>query len=426
MKIRPPFFLFLLLLGGALAGVYLTQQPTVFVYYRIIYLLLGVLLLAFLWAFTSLRGLSVIRSARVLRLPVGQIFEERFEIRNDSWYGRLWIEIKDQSALPDKQGSRVISSIGPRQLRSYFSRTLLVKRGAFTLGPTVLVSGDPFGFFAVQKVIPAEKTLLVLPYMVNLQKFPEPAGILPGGRALRRKSLEVTPYAAGVREYAPGDPLSRIHWKSTARKDRLIVKEFEQDPQADVWILLDAQSGTHFSLPDLHRVDRTGPFWLIPQRLVMPLPPSTFEYAVSCVASIADYYLAQGRSVGFSCAAQTLSVLPAERGDRQLAKLLETLAFLQPEGGLPLPGLIEAQANQVPRGSTIVLVTAVCNQNLELALEVILRRDLRPVVIGVDSASFGGYEDACVTFERLRAYGVPLRMIREGDSLQEILENDQH
>lgn len=426
MKIRPPFFLFLLLLGGALAGVYLTQQPTVFVYYRIIYLLLGVLLLAFLWAFTSLRGLSVIRSARVLRLPVGQIFEERFEIRNDSWYGRLWIEIKDQSALPDKQGSRVISSIGPRQLRSYFSRTLLVKRGAFTLGPTVLVSGDPFGFFAVQKVIPAEKTLLVLPYMVNLQKFPEPAGILPGGRALRRKSLEVTPYAAGVREYAPGDPLSRIHWKSTARKDRLIVKEFEQDPQADVWILLDAQSGTHFSLPDLHRVDSTGPFWLIPQRLVMPLPPSTFEYAVSCVASIADYYLAQGRSVGFSCAAQTLSVLPAERGDRQLAKLLETLAFLQPEGGLPLPGLIEAQANQVPRGSTIVLVTAVCNQNLELALEVILRRDLRPVVIGVDSASFGGYEDACVTFEHLRAYGVPLRMIREGDSLQEILENDQH
>ncbi len=424
MKIRPSFFLFLLLLGGAIAGVYLTQQPTVYVYYRIIYLLLGVLLFAFIWAFFSLRGLSIHRSARVLRLPVGQIFEERFEIRNQSWYGRLWIEIKDQSSLPNKQGSRVISSIAPRQMRSYFSRTLLVKRGAFSLGATVLVSGDPFGFFAVQKVIPAEKTLLVLPYMVNLQKFPEPTGILPGGRALRRKSLEVTPYAAGVREYAPGDPLSRIHWKSTARKDRLIVKEFEQDPQTDVWILLDAQSGTHFALPDRQRADRLNSFWLIPQRLALPLPPNTFEYAVSCVASIADYYLAQGRSVGFSCAAQTFSVLPAERGDRQLAKVLETLAFVQPEGSLPLHGLIEAQANQVPRGSTVVLVTAECNHNLELALEVILRRDLRPVVIGVDAASFGGYQDGCATFERLRAYGVPVRMIREGDSIQEILESD--
>ncbi|MFZ6018308.1 MAG: DUF58 domain-containing protein, partial [Chloroflexota bacterium] len=256
MKIRPPFFVFLVLLAGSFAGAYLTQQPTVFVYYRIIYLLLALLAIAFLWAVLALRGLTATRSARVLRLPVGQIFEERFEVRNESWYGRLWIEVKDLSPLPEKQGSRVISGIGPHQLRSYFSRTLLIQRGAFRLGPTVLISGDPFGFFAVNKVIPSEKTLLVFPYMVNLQKFPEPGGELPGGRALRRKSLEVTPYAAGVREYAPGDPLNRIHWKTTARKDRLMVKEFEQDPQADVWLLLDAQAGTHSALADIRRVDR--------------------------------------------------------------------------------------------------------------------------------------------------------------------------
>ncbi|MEN4013226.1 MAG: DUF58 domain-containing protein [Bellilinea sp.] len=424
VKVRPAFFLFLLLLGGVIAGVYLTQQPTVFVYYRIIYLLLAVMVLAFLWTLLSLRGLIVNRSARVLRLPVGQVFEERFEIRNESWYGRLYVEIKDQSLLPEKQSSRVISNIGARQVRSYFSRTLLVQRGAFVLGPTIMVSGDPFGFFAIQKVLPTEKTLLVVPYMVKLNVFPEPAGILPGGRALRRKSLEVTPYAAGVREYAPGDPLSRIHWKSTARKERLIVKEFEQDPQADVWILLDAQKDTHYALPDRRRVDKTSQYWLIPQQLTIPLPPSTFEYAVSCVASISDYYLAQGRSVGFSCAAQSFSVLPAERGDRQLAKIIETLAFLLPEGDLPLPGLIEAQVNQMPRGSTIVLVTAVCNRSLELALEVIFRRDLRPVVIGVDAASFGGHDDSCETIERLRAYGIALRIIREGDSLQQILESN--
>lgn len=425
MKIRPPFFVFLALLAGSFAGAYLTQQPTVFVYYRIIYLLLALLTIAFLWAVLALRGLTATRSARVLRLPVGQIFEERFEVRNESWYGRLWIEVKDLSPLPEKQGSRVISGIGPHQLRSYFSRTLLIQRGAFRLGPTVLISGDPFGFFAVNKVIPSEKTLLVFPYMVNLQKFPEPGGELPGGRALRRKSLEVTPYAAGVREYAPGDPLNRIHWKTTARKDRLMVKEFEQDPQADVWLLLDAQAGTHSALADIRRVDRANHYWIIPQKLVIPLPPNSFEYGVSCAASVADYYLKRGRSVGFACAAQTLSVLPAEKGVRQMGKLLETLAFLQPEGNLSLVGLIEGQANQIPKGSTVVLITALCSELLELAIEMLLRKDLRPAVIGLDAVSFGARPKDCGVFERLRAYGIPVRIIRNGDDLQNSLENDQ-
>lgn len=425
MKIRPPFFIFLLLLAGSLAGAYLTQQPTVFVYYRIIYLLLALLTFAFLWAVLALRGVTVSRSARILRLPVGQIFEERFEIRNESWYGRLWIEVKDLSPLPEKQGSRVISGIGAHQLRSYFSRTLLIQRGAFRLGPTVLISGDPFGFFAINKAVPCEKTLLVFPFMVNLTKFPEPGGELPGGRALRRKSLEVTPYAAGVREYAPGDPLNRIHWKTTARKDRLMVKEFEQDPQADVWILLDAQAGTHVALADTRRVDRANHYWLIPQKLVIPLPPNSFEYGVSSAASVADYYLKRGRSVGFACAAQTLSVLPAEKGVRQMGKLLETLAFLQPEGKLSLVGLIEGQANQIPKGSTVVLITALCSEMLELAIEMLLRKDLRPVVIGLDAVSFGAHPIECGVFERLRAYGIPIRIIRNGDDLQKTLENDQ-
>ncbi len=425
MKIRPPFFIFIILLGGSLAGAYLTQQPTVFVYYRIIYLLLALIMISFLWAVLALRDLSVSRGARVLRLPVGQIFEERFEIHNESWYGRLWVEVKDLSPLPEKQGSRVISGIGPRQIRSYFSRTLLIQRGAFRLGPTVLISGDPFGFFAVNKVIQSDKTLLVFPYMVNLQKFPEPGSELPRGRALRRKSLEVTPYAAGVREYAPGDPLNRIHWKTTARKDRLMVKEFEQDPQADVWILLDAQAGTHTALADTKRIDRANHYWIIPQKLIIPLPPNSFEYAVSCTASVADYYLKRGRSVGFACAAQTMSVLPAEKGVRQMGKLLETLAFLQPEGNLPLTGLIEGQTTQIPKGSTVVLITAICSEILELAIEMLMRKDLKPVVIGIDSVSFGASLSECGIFEKLRAYGIPIRIIRNGDDLQKSLENDR-
>jgi uncharacterized protein (DUF58 family) len=422
MIVRPPFFVFLglLILSGVAA--YLTQEATVFVYYRILYLLLLIMAVGLVSAYFSLRGITIVRSSRVMRQQVGQVFEERFEIRNNSWLGRVWIEIDDLTLMPGRQGSRVISNIGAKQQRSYYNRTLLIKRGAFLLGPSALISGDLFGLFAVKKVVPGEKTLIVLPYMVNLTTFPAPAGKLPGGRALHRKSLEVTPYAAGVREYVPGDPLNRIHWKSTARKDRLIVKEFEQDPQADVWILLDAQEGLHLELPDIRRIDERDQFWVLPHRLEIQLPASTFEYAISCAASIANYFITQGQSLGFASAGKTLTILPAERGERQLAKILERLAFLQPDGQLPLMGLVESQANQIARGSTVVIITTAFGEGVDLVVDVLMRRDLRPVILFVDPQSFGANFSVAETVERIKAYGIPVKTIRKDDPIQEILE----
>ena len=62
-----------------------------------------------------------------------------------------------------------------------------------------------------------------------------------GGNSLRKPSLETTPHAAGIREYYPGDPLNRIHWLSSLKRNQIMVKEFDQDPQASVWKYLDAQ-----------------------------------------------------------------------------------------------------------------------------------------------------------------------------------------
>ena len=424
MSVRPPFYVMLALLAVTGFAAYLTQESTVFVYYRVMYLLILILLVGLVWTLVSLRGLKVIRNARVSRQQVGQVFEERFEVRNSSWLGHLWLELDDLTTLPGRQGSRVISRIGGKQQRSYFTRTLLTKRGAFLLGPTTLLSGDPFGLFSIKKEIAGDKTLIVLPYMVELDHFPAPAGKLPGGKALRRKSLEVTPYAAGVREYAPGDPLNRIHWKSTARKDRLIVKEFEQDPQADVWILLDAQEGLHLEQPDVFHWEGRDQFWIVPHRLEIPLPASTFEYAVSSAASIANYFIMRGEAVGFASAGKSLTVLPAERGERQLAKVLERLAFVQADGQLPLMGLVETQANQIARGSTVIIITTATGEGVELVVDVLLRRDLRPVMVLIDPYSFGSGISILETAERIKAYGIPVKVIRKGDPLRLVLENE--
>jgi len=424
MILRRTFFAYLLLLVAVYAAAFLSEPQNTYVYYRVGYLLILIGLVSLFWTAGSLRGLEIKRTARVHRQQVGQVFEERFEVINQSGWGRLWLEIRDLTNMPGKHGSKVVANIGRRQYRSYYSRTILTERGSFLLGPTLIQSGDPFGLFAREKMFETDERLVVLPYMVDLEYFPGPTGQLPGGRALRRKSLEVTPYAAGVREYAPGDPLSRIHWKTTARKDRLMVKEFEQDPQADVWILLDALQGVHLALPYEPQDQKTPEqLWILPRKIEVPLPPDSFEYAVSAAASIANYYISEGRSVGFASYGKHLSITPAERGERQLGKILEICAFLRPEGTLPLLGLIEGQASQIVRGSTVVIITASNTENLLLAVDILLRRDLQPVVVLIDPKGFGAASGSEEIAERIRQYNVLVSLIHREDLLKIALES---
>lgn len=202
-----------------------------------------------------------------------------------------------------------------------------------------------------------------------------------------------------------------------------MVKEFEQDPQADVWIVLDAMKGIQFSLPyeslDNYQKEQ---FWVLPHRVEIPLPPDTFEYSVSAAASIANFYILEGRSVGFVSDDSHPIVIPAERGERQLGKILETCAFIKPRGNVPLHGIIEGHANQIVRGSTVVLVSSANSDDILVAVDVLLRRDLRPVVVLIDPGSFGSLIDSTPIALRIREYRVPVSLIRKDDSLQLALE----
>src|SRR5947207_1018192 len=83
----------------------------------------------------------------------------------------------------------------------------------------------PFGLFQATRHISATSRVLIYPATVTVFDFAAPTGLLSGGDAQRQRAHFVTTNAAGVREYAPGDSFNRIHWPSTARKERLLVKE---------------------------------------------------------------------------------------------------------------------------------------------------------------------------------------------------------
>ncbi len=383
-----------------------------------------IILLSFIWARLSLSGLRVFRRSRILRQQVGQVFMERFDIINQNSLGKLWLRVIDLTDLPGSNGSRIISNLRPHTSKSYTSNTMLQFRGIFNLGPTLLTSGDVLGLFTFSKIIQPQSKLLVLPYLIDINVFPAPYGTLPGGRALHRKTTEVTPFAAGVREYSPGDPLRRIHWFTSARKQKLIVKEFEQDPLAEVWIFLDASLDYQLS-PELVKKNEKDPdafFWM-GMRPRFELPPSSLEYAISIAASIAKYYILRKREVGVFVSGQSSSIIPAEKGDRQLEKILGTLAIIQAGKSVSLSTMVEQKIGSLVRGSTVVLITSSVSQEIVDSALDLLMKNLNPLIILMEPQSFGGTENSALMEEKCHEIGVKLLRVSFGENISSALSN---
>ncbi|MBE0696873.1 MAG: hypothetical protein IH586_08110, partial [Anaerolineaceae bacterium] len=196
-------------------------------------------------------------------------------------------------------------------------------------------------------------------------------------------------------------------------------------PQADVWVFLDAYAPIHYHTEEDHSqlVQRIDQLWLWQRQTEVKMPVDTFEYAISAAGSVANYYIKEGRTVGFACAADVLTVISPERGERQLNKILETLTFLNSDGDLPLIGLVEAQAPSLPRASTVVLVTSSTHYTVDVAIDQMIMRNLRPVVVFVDAQTFGSELSSGEMIQRLKQRGVPVLIVSRDVDLKEALES---
>lgn len=350
--------------------------------------LIAVIIFSWFVSKNSLNKIEVKRFSRKKILEIGKIFDERLEIKNNSKLPKYWIEISDRSDLLEKINSRVVTSLGPDKISIFQSTVVLNKRGFFPLGPTELISGDPFGLFTTSMIFQTKNYLLVYPKVSKLHRFPLLPTDMTGSASLLLQTTHPTPQAAGVREYSPGDPLSRVHWPTTVRRDKLMVKEFDEDSQSSVWLLLDAQKGKYIRVMQeiVPAYDRN--YVSIRKTKDFLLPQDSFEYAVSITASIAKYFLEKNLTVGFACSGEKVSVLPPEKGHRQLNKILESLASVRDIGSTPLEHLIEKQSKNISKGSAIILINASKVQSYEIIMETLRRRGFQVLTVVLDNATF--------------------------------------
>jgi uncharacterized protein (DUF58 family) len=281
--------------------------------------------------------------------------------------------------------------------------------------------------FLLKKDLPRTFTshVVVYPMAADLPAFQPPVGEQTGGEMMHRRTHYVTTNVSGIRNYVPGDSFNRIHWASTARTGQLMVKEFELDPTADVWIFLDmekrVQAGLSFAelpppvLPEVH--------W---EKLpTFTLPPSSEEYAIAIAASLGKHFLNQNRAVGLITYANAFhrEMAQSDRGERQLTRLYEMLAVTQAHGTIPLAEVLAAEAMRLSRNTTVLIVTPAIDPEWVAAARHLVDRGIRATAIVIDPGSFGMPYNSLETEIELTASFVPHYVVHKDDPLEQALAN---
>jgi uncharacterized protein (DUF58 family) len=271
--------------------------------YLVLALMLAFLVLSGVFSESALRGIQVRR-----RLP-SELQVERealvaLEIVNTQRRVTSFAIVVEDRILSDAgfdcpAGRCFALRIGPgrTEVRSYRFRP--ERRGPLEFRGFAVFTRFPFGLFSKSLTLEAPRSALVYP-ATEAVGFPPDFGRARGGAEGAGGGAGRSSDVRGLREYAPGDPLRRIHWRSTLRVGELMVREVEKEHEAEVEVRLRTRGEQ---------------------------PGEAFERRVSWSASEVASLLEMGARVALRT---DRDYFPADAGPRQRAQLLSHLALVQP------------------------------------------------------------------------------------------------
>lgn len=318
--------------------------------YAVDALLIGLLIVGSLSAVLGIRGLTVERAMPHEAFEGDRI---RVTLRVLLRRGRRYF-ITLHDAVPGLEAGIVPLPICEgRHPASQSYQTAALRRGVFTVETAQVSSADLAGLFVFRRRMPAPGTITVFPRYAVLGDFQVPGRHGPEAASIPRTDragLEV----AGVREFRDGDSLRHVHWRSTARRGTLVVREFEHEAVEAVAVLIDTRAESYAG-------DRSG---------------QAFEDVVRAAASVTHAVTRSGRPI---------QLIGAYREQASTAvggwsQALHWLARVQLDGLLPP---IEVYRTTVAPGTPVVI----CSADLD-APAALARQGVPVVAVIVDVASY--------------------------------------
>ena len=315
-----------------------------------------------LWSKYSLERLTYSRHLSSTKAFWGDTVTLDITVANEKMLPLPWVHVEEELPVELTPLAGVVDAApkaGRNSLNTTFSlgwyhrRTRrypmqCLTRGVFYFGPTLVQSGDLFGFFRNQTMEGTTDRLVVYPPLVPLEQLGIPSRDPFGDLPVRRHLFEDPVRVASTRDYTPGDPVRRIHWKSSARAARLQTRTFERTTSIDMVLFLDTRT---MQIAHLGRV----------QQLL--------ELGVITAASIAHHASSNGYRVGLMANEpmynddRLIRLSPSQHPD-QLQHLLELLAHVRGFPFLTMPQLLDREARSLSWDATLVVITAVPDENL--------------------------------------------------------------
>jgi uncharacterized protein (DUF58 family) len=363
----------------------------------------GLIVVAYGWTRLLSEGLHATRRLRFGWVSVGDRLSEQFELRNDSIIPALWVEIHDSSNVPGYNAA-IVQSINANDTIHWRQAAVCTRRGQFTLGPWALRTGDPFGIFTAVRHYPVSSEIIIHPPIHNTLPIPLPAGQSSGRAHARERARQATINAAGVRDYHPGDPFRWIHWRVSAHRDGLFVREFDLDAVGDLWLALDLQTAVQLG---------SG-------------AQGTEEHAVLLAAAIAARALQLTRNTGLATYGREPQVVSPGLGEGQQWKLLRALALTNADGEVDLGVALRDLAFLARRGSTAVIITPNGSADWLPQLLHLARSGVQSNVILLDRASFGGEGHSDGLRDAIRHLGIAAHIVRQGDVGEPLIKQERH
>lgn len=356
-------------------------------------ILLGVAILLLeivsaVWARAGLSGITYQRHLGARHAPFGEDVPLEIEVWNRRRVPLSWLRADDEATkglevrgreLDDgeDQGTVILRNAWTLRPWERVRRRLHLhadRRGVFRIGPVDLAIGDPFARRVAAERRMGADMLLVWPRTIPTTELEPPDRWGETERA-RTGHAEDPSRFAGVRPYAPGDPLRRLHARASARLDRPMTKRFEPSRDQEVVIALDVQ------------VQGGGAAWGSgPGR-------DDVEGLYVVAASIARSLAARRVAVGIMAAAYTgtvtrIAAVPASTAPGQTERVLDLLARLSSYASMPFERLLATAARTIRPGTTVLVLTA---------------RDPAPFIAALRSLRAGGGDVVVVACGRQAA-----------------------
>jgi uncharacterized protein (DUF58 family) len=346
--------------------------------------LLLTVLVAWLAVRLTARPVELRRSTKATPLE-GDDVQVRVELELESAFAPAGITLVERYAKLGERRTHL-----QRQGRHLWAGYVLpaVPRGRYRVEEAVALVEDPFGLERREPSLAGGGVLVVYPRLVELEQLFSETGThaRDGRRMLLQRPSGFDLHS--VRDYVEGDSLRKVHWRTTARRGHLMVKELEDSPREDVAVVLDAWRGCSRAV---------------------------FDVAVRAAGSILQAHARRSRRAALVLGGATVEVQRVQaEGDWRRA--LELLAGAEADGVDSPVRLLTGERNPAALALDLVVVTPRLDGPLVERLVQRARARRNTALVYVDGAR--SREPALI---RLQAAGVAVAVVHEGGDLQRAL-----